>query len=155
MPSSSKLLIAAVAIGALASAAAAQPAKRPAAKSAAAGGVTPDVRCLMTMLAVAQSKNGQEPGRLGVYYFAGRIAARAPGYDLATAIKAQAPSLTGPQIETELKRCAALVQGSMQSVQTALASLRPPGAPAGPPPAGAIPAAPAPAAPAPAAPAPK
>ena len=112
-------------------------------------GASADVRCLMTMLALGQDKTRAQAGQIGVYFFMGRINARAPGFDLAAAMKAEAPTLGGPALQAELTRCGPMVAGASQSLQGAINGLRPPGAPA--------PAAPAAAAPpvAPAAPAPK
>ena len=139
---------------AAAPAAAAQkaPTHAPAA-GAPATGVTSDVRCLLTMGALASNKANQQAATLGVYFFEGRINARAPTLDLTTALKTEAARMKPADLQTEARRCAALVQGAAQSLQAAQASF---GTPA-PPPPGAGPTAPAPAAPAltpPAAPAP-
>jgi hypothetical protein len=120
----------------------------PAAKAAAApsaGGVTSDVRCLMTMIAFGQDKTRQQAGQIGAYFFAGRINARAPGLDLGSAMKAEAPKLGPAELQAELKRCGPMVAGASQSLQTAVSSLRPPGAPATPPAAASAPPAPTPA----------
>jgi hypothetical protein len=135
--------IAAVALLALAApmAASAQP-KAPPAK--AAGGVTGDVRCLLTMVALGQNKERQQAAQLGVYYFAGRISARAPTLDLNTAIRTEAALLDPKALEVEARRCGPMITGSIQMVQNGLNALRPPGPPApaaGPAPAPAPPAA--------------
>jgi len=124
-------------------------AKAPAAASAgaAATGVTADVRCLMTMIAIGQDKTKTQAAQSGVYFFFGRINERAPGFDLGAAMRAQAPTLDGPALQAEARRCGPMVQTASQGLQTALASLRPPGAAAAPAPV--APAAPAPAPPAP------
>jgi hypothetical protein len=135
-------------IAALAVAAAAAPAsaatalKAPAAApvSKADTGVTGDVRCLLVMTALASNKERQQAGQVGVYFFAGRISARAPGYDLTSAVKAQAPTLGPQQLQAELQRCGPIVAAASQGAQAAIASLRPPGAPAPAPAAPAIPA---------------
>jgi hypothetical protein len=119
----------------------AAPTHKPAPSAAQGEGVMSDVRCLMTMVAFGRDKTRQQAGQLGVYYFAGRISARAPGLDLASAIKAEAPKLGLPELQAELKRCGPMVSSSSQAVQAALNRLRPPGAP---PPAPAGSAAPAP-----------
>jgi hypothetical protein len=107
-----------------------------AAPAPAADGVTSDVRCLMTMIAFGQDKTRQQAGQIGVYFFAGRISARAPGLDLAAAMKAEAPKLGQAELQAELQRCGPLVAASSTKMQAALTVLRPPGAP----PAGASPA---------------
>jgi hypothetical protein len=112
----------------------------PAAPAPAATGVMADVRCLLTMAALASNKERQQAGQVGVYYFAGRINQRAPGFDLSAAVKAQAPLMGPKELQEEFKRCGPIVGASAQAVQAALGSLRPPGPPPGPPP-GAPPAA--------------
>jgi hypothetical protein len=124
---------------------------KPAAKPAAAAKtgsatVNDDVRCLLTMVAFSNlNKDHPQAGQIGVFFFAGRISERAPGLDLAAAVKAQAPSLGPQQLQAELQRCGPLVDGTSRKVQAAINGLRPPGAPppaapaaapaAGPPPA--------------------
>ena len=124
----------------------------PARKPAAAGAVSPvtaDVRCLMTMIAFGQDKSRAQAGQIGAYFFSGRISARAPGFDLASAMKAQAPTLGPAQLQAELKRCGPMVAAASHSLQGAINSLRPPGSTpaAAPPPANPAPAPAAPVAP--------
>ena len=123
---------------ALPAAAAAQP-KAPAAK--AAGGLTGDLRCVLTMVALAQQKDRQEAARMGVYFFAGRINARAPGVDLAAAMRTEAAQLNGKALEAEARRCGPMISSGVLNVQNGLNALRPPGAaqPAAPAPAPAAP----------------
>ena len=127
--------------------AAAAPAHKAAAARPAttATGVTGDVRCLMTMIAVGQDKTRTQAAQVGVYFFYGRINERAPGFDLASAMKAEAPKLDGPTLQAELKRCGPMVAVASQGLQSAVAALRPPGAVAAPPAAAPAPVAPAPA----------
>jgi len=144
-------MIAAAALLPLAAQAQAAKPKAPAAAAAKVGSatVTDDVRCLLTMVAFSNlNKEHPQAGQIGVFFYAGRISARAPTLDLAAAVKAQAPTMGPQQLQAELQRCGPLVDGSSKKVQAAITSLRPAGAP---PPAGA---APAPAAPGPAAPPP-
>ncbi len=113
-------------------------------------GVEADVRCLLSMVAFTNvSKDHPQAGQLGVYYFAGRISARAPTLDLAAAVKAQAPTMEPQQLQAEIQRCGSLVSAATQKFQSAINGLRTPGVPAGPAPAGpaptVTPAAPAPA----------
>lgn len=106
-------------------AAAAQP-RAPAAT--AAGGLAGDVRCVLTMVALAQQKDRQEAARMGVYFFAGRINARAPGVDLAAAMRAEAARLDGKALEAEARRCGPMINSGVLTVQNGLNVLRPPGA---------------------------
>ena len=128
--------ITAVALLALAAPAVAD-AQPKAAAPAAASGVTGDVRCLLTMVALGQSKERQQAAQLGVYYFTGRISARAPGLDLKSAMHVEAGRLDGKALEAESRRCGPMITGSIQTVQAGLNSLRPAGPP---PPAGPAPA---------------
>jgi hypothetical protein len=139
-------LIAAFALAAAApaSAATALKAAAPAPAAKADTGIMGDVRCLLVMTALASNKERQQAGQVGVYFFVGRISARAPGFDLTSAVKAQAPTLGPQQLQAELQRCGPMVATAAQNTQAAITSLRPPGAPAP------VPAAPAPAAPIPA-----
>ena len=118
--------------------AAASPSFAAPAPAAAVNPNTADVRCLLTMTAVASNKERQQAGQVGVYFFAGRLSARSPGFDLAAAVKAEAPTLGPQQLQAELQRCGPLVAAAAQKTQTAINSLRPPGAPA-PAPAGSPP----------------
>jgi hypothetical protein len=122
------LLAALVAAGSPAAAATAlHPAAHAAAKSE---GVSSDVRCLLTMVAVANiNKDHPQAAQFGIYFFVGRINARAPGLDLAAAVKAQAPTLGPQQLQAEAQRCGPIVNAAGQNFQAAIASLRPPGAP--------------------------
>jgi hypothetical protein len=123
------LLAAAVAPAAAAPAAKARPAVAPAV--GAQNPVTSDVRCLLAMLAYANlSKENPQAAQFGVYFFVGRINARAPGLDLTSAVKAQAPTMGAEQLQAALKRCGPIVNTAGQGFQAAVNSLRPPGAPA-------------------------
>ena len=95
-------------------------------------GVTADVRCLMTMMALGQDKTRAQAGQIGVYFFMGRINARAPGFDLGAAMKSEAPQLSPAALQAELKRCGPIVAGASQALQGAINGLRPPGAATGP-----------------------
>jgi hypothetical protein len=127
---------------------AAPAAAAPSATSAPATPVEGDLRCLLTMAVLGQDKTKQQAAVIGAYFFMGRLSARAPGLDVAAAVKALEAKLAPKDLPAEAQRCGPLVQGAMGSLQKSF----------GPPPGAAAPApapAPAPAAPAPAAPAPK
>lgn len=144
----STALVGALLVAAASPATAAVAAKAGPAKSGAprAGGPSADVRCLMTMYAFGQDKTRAQAGQMGVYFFAGRINSEAPGFDLAAAMRAEAPKLTPPALQEELKRCGAMVAAASQSLQTSINGLRPPGsAPGAAPGAAAAPVAPSPA----------
>jgi hypothetical protein len=151
MRATSAILIAALALAATSTNALAA---KPAAKAAApvkAGSptVTDDVRCLLTMVAFSNlNKDHSQAAQAAVFFFAGRISARAPTLDLAAAVKAQAPTLGPQQLQGELQRCGPMVDGASRRFMSAVNGLRPQGAA---PPVGAT----APAAPGPLAPPPK
>jgi hypothetical protein len=126
----SKALTAVVLMLAVSPAAAARKASPSA--GAPTSGVTGDVRCLLTMAALASNKANQQPATLGVYFFEGRISARAPGLDLPAALKAEAARLGAADLQMEAKRCAALVQQASQSLQAAQATFSGPVTPPAP-----------------------
>jgi hypothetical protein len=105
---------------------------------AKADSVTSDVRCMLTMVAFSNiNRDHPQAAQFGIHFFVGRISARAPGLDLAAAVKAQAPTLGPQQLQAELQRCGPIVSAAGQGFETAMAGLKPPGAPppgpAGPP----------------------
>lgn len=104
-----------------------------AAQGAASSPATADARCLLAMVALSNStdQNASRMGQMGVFYFAGRVKAHEPNYDFAR-LKPIAAAMTQQTAQTEVQRCGAMVESSMQQLQTALAP--PPGAK---PPAGA------------------
>jgi hypothetical protein len=118
----SKALTAAALLAAASPAAAQRAPAKPAAATAPITGVTGDVRCLLTMGALASNKANQQAATLGVYFFEGRISARSPGLDLTTALKTEAARMGPPELQAEAKRCAALVQQAAQALQSAQAN---------------------------------
>jgi len=96
-------------------AAAATPAPAP------AGGSAADARCLMTMAALAssQDENSARLGQAGVVFFAGRIKAQDPTYDLGARLKAVAQSMNGENIQAEAQRCGPMVIETLNQLQTA------------------------------------
>ena len=115
------------------------------AQAQASAGVTSDVRCMLTMAAVANNKANQPQAGLGMFFFAGRIKAQNPAFNFATDLKPVATKMTPTDFEAELKRCGPMVVSVMQGLQAAQASFGPPPQAAG---ATAPPKAPAPQAPA-------
>ena len=107
-------------LAAAASPALAAPAHPAGAPKAGATGVLGDVQCLMSMIAIGQDKTRSEAGRMGAYFFLGRINARAPGFDLAAAMKAEAPKMDGPAIQASLKRCGPMIAAGSQNLQAAV-----------------------------------
>jgi|WetSurMetagenome_2_1015567.scaffolds.fasta_scaffold112557_2 hypothetical protein len=111
----------------LASAAYAQPVAAPSATTA-------DANCLLEMVALSNSNDPdqQRLGQNGVFYFAGRVAARDPSFDFA-GLKAMASKLNMQTAQADLQQhCAPMFEKSMSQVAAALA-----------PPASTAPAAPA------------
>jgi hypothetical protein len=127
-----KVSVVAGLVAAAASPAAAQATHAPAHAAPAAGssslttGVTGDVRCLLTMGALASNKANAQAATLGVYFFEGRITARAPTIDLTAALKTEAARMTQADLQSEARRCGSLIQQAMQSLQTAQANFQAP-----------------------------
>jgi hypothetical protein len=144
----STALTAVLLLGAASPVAAAQKPTAPGGASGLTTGVTGDVRCLLTMGALASNKANQQAATLGVYFFEGRITARAPSLDLTAALKTEVARMGPAELQSEAQRCGALVRHAAQSLQAAQASMSGPVSPPGAAPA-------APAAPAPATPTPK
>ena len=100
------------------------------AQAQAASGVTADVRCMLTMAAVANNKANQPQAGLGMFFFAGRIKAQNPAFNFATDLKPVATKMTATDFEAEIKRCGPMVVSVMQGLQAAQASFGPPPQPA-------------------------
>ncbi|HEX3888504.1 MAG TPA: hypothetical protein VHW05_13485 [Phenylobacterium sp.] len=131
MRATSAILIAALALAVTSTGAlAAKPAARAAAPvKAGSPTVTDDVRCLLTMVAFSNiNKDHAQAAQAAVFFFAGRISARAPTLDLAAAVKAQAPTLGPQQLQGELQRCGPMVDGASHRFMAAVNGLRPQGA---------------------------
>jgi hypothetical protein len=106
----------------------------PAAPAApATGGVNDEARCLMTMAAFTGAKdpNTANSAQFGVAYFAGRIKARDPSYDLGTRLKAVAAGMSGQNVQAEADRCGAMVLQALKELQVAQAAFGPPPSGAG------------------------
>jgi len=108
-----------------------------AAQAPAASPVTSDARCLMAMAALSSSsdQNAAGVGHEGVVYFAGRIKAREPSYDLGVRLKTVAAGLNGQSLQAEVQRCAPLVVEALRQLQAAQESLAPPASKSAPAPA--------------------
>ena len=89
----------------------------------AASPLVADVRCLLTMAAFGGAKERQQAAQVGVYFFVGRISARAPGLDLGAALRAEAPKLGPQELQVELRRCGTIVESQSTALQTAMSSL--------------------------------
>jgi hypothetical protein len=112
--------------------------------------VTGDVRCLLTMGALASNQANQQAATLGVYFFEGRITARAPTLDLTSALKTEVARMGPADLQSEAQRCGSLMRQAAQSLQAAQASFSGPVSTPGAAPPGATPPAARPATPAPA-----
>ncbi|MDB5496635.1 MAG: hypothetical protein JWP28_666 [Phenylobacterium sp.] len=103
-------------------AAAVQKAPAPGGAAGLTTGVTGDVRCLLTMGALASNKANQQAATLGVYFFEGRITARAPTLDLTAALKTEVARMGPADLQSEAQRCGSLVRQAAQALQAAQAS---------------------------------
>jgi hypothetical protein len=90
--------------------------------------VAADARCLMTMAAFtgAKDSNTASTAQLGVVYFAGRIKAQNPGYNLATQLKAVAAGMNGQPLKAEADRCGPMVLEVLRELEAAQQALAPP-----------------------------
>jgi hypothetical protein len=113
---------------ALAAAVTLSPLAAAATPQAAGAGVTDEARCLMTMAAFTGAKdpNTATSAQFGVAYFAGRIKARDPGYDLGARLKSVAASMNGQQLQAEADRCGAMVLQALRELQVAQDGMKPP-----------------------------
>lgn len=103
--------------------AATAPARAASPPPAAAPALVADVRCLLTMAAFGGAKERQQAAQVGVYFFVGRISARAPGLDLGAALRAEAPKLGPQELQVELRRCGTIVESQSTALQTAMSTL--------------------------------
>ena len=107
-----------------------------AAKASAGSAANADARCLMTMAALASTKdeNASHIGQAGVVYFAGRIKAEEPGFDFSTRLKAVTVGLTPQTLQSEAQRCGPRGVETLNQLQAAHRSFGPPPGAAAPPP---------------------
>ncbi len=85
--------------------------------------VTRDARCLLVMGAMGTDANSKTAALLGVFYYAGRISARDPGFDFSTRLRAVAEQIGDADFEGEAKRCGAEMTQASKSLDAAQASL--------------------------------
>jgi hypothetical protein len=87
-----------------------------------------DARCLLTMATLSGLTDLQSKrlGPAGVLYYAGRIAAEDPVYDLGARLPNVAHALKGQSVKAEADRCAPTVLRSMSQLHSAQQALSPP-----------------------------
>lgn len=112
------------------------PAAAAAATAAAPPAASPalqDARCLMVMgaLSASQDQNTAIDAQFGVAYFAGRIKARDPSFNLGTRLPAVAASLNGQPMQAEASRCGPMVVEALKELQAAQRAFAPPPAASG------------------------
>lgn len=66
-----------------------------------------DVRCVLAMSAMLRSPQYKDAGGAGIFYFAGRIEGRDPGFDLGSAMKREAGRMGAADYGDEARRCGA------------------------------------------------
>jgi hypothetical protein len=64
-----------------------------------------DVRCVIGMSVMSRNETYKQWGMLGVFFYAGRIEGRKPGYDLGEAIRREVRLMPVPEYQTEIQRC--------------------------------------------------
>jgi hypothetical protein len=121
---------------ALSAAIALTPALAASAPAAPAGssGAAADARCLMAMAAFsgASDQNTARMAQAGVLYFAGRIKAQDPSYNLGVQLKNVAASMTPQMMQTEAQqRCGPMLIEAMHELDAAQQALAPPPAAGG------------------------
>jgi hypothetical protein len=107
-----------------------------AAPAAPTTGTTADARCLIAMAAFTSAKdpNTARTAQAGVIFFAGRIKADDPSFDLGSRLKPLAASMTPETLQTEAQqRCGPMLLAAMRELDAAQQAFGPPpssGAPA-------------------------
>jgi hypothetical protein len=89
--------------------------------------VTSDVRCMLTLSAVASDPNQRQAAVMGIYYFAGRIKAQNPGYNFGPGLKAEGERMTVADFQKELKPCGDQMKATaaaLEAAQTVLKDLK-------------------------------
>jgi hypothetical protein len=64
-----------------------------------------DVRCVLGMSVMGRNETYKQWGMLGVFFYAGRIEGRKPGYDLSEAIRREVRIMPAAEYQTEIQRC--------------------------------------------------
>jgi hypothetical protein len=109
-------------------AAVALPVAASAATAAPGVGVDADARCLMVMATFTGAKDPvmANTAQMGVAFFAGRIKARDPSYNLGVRLKAVAASMNGKPMQAEADRCAPQVMAFIKELDEAQKAFGPP-----------------------------
>jgi hypothetical protein len=68
-----------------------------------------DVRCVIGMSAMSRNEQYKSWGTLGVFFYSGRIEGRAPGFDLAEAIKREVRQIPAAGYNDIIQGCSALL----------------------------------------------
>ncbi len=89
---------------------------------AGTGGLSGDVRCLMTMAALTSSKDPKQAqlAAAGVAFFTGKVKAQDPSFNFATRLKPVAAELNRTAITSEAQRCGPMLTASLRELDTAL-----------------------------------
>jgi hypothetical protein len=97
--------------------------------AAPTGGAAGDARCLISMAAFTSAKdpNTARTAQAGVIFFAGRIKADDPSFDLGTRLKPIAASMTPETLQTEAQqRCGPMLMAAMKELDAAQQAFGPP-----------------------------
>lgn len=68
-----------------------------------------DVRCVIGMSIMSRNEQYKSWGTLGVFFYAGRVEGRTPGFDLAGAIKREVRQIPAANYNEIIQRCSALL----------------------------------------------
>lgn len=78
-----------------------------------------DVRCILSLQAVAADPKQRDQAVRGVYYFLGKVSSRGAVTRLQTLLLNEGRNLnSAPKVQAELARCGAELNGSTQGLQT-------------------------------------
>jgi hypothetical protein len=100
-----------------------------------------DLKCMVVAGALNHSEDAgtRTASSLMVYYFLGRLDARSPSMDIASALKTQMQTMKSTDLQGEAKRCGDIMTARSQALQSVSAKLNaeahPPGAAGSPAPA--------------------
>ncbi|MBL8553670.1 MAG: hypothetical protein JNL41_05280 [Phenylobacterium sp.] len=68
-----------------------------------------DVRCVLAMSVMARNETYKQWGTFGVFFYAGRIEGRDPGFSLSDAVKREVRLIRPDEYNAEIKRCSDLL----------------------------------------------
>lgn len=83
-----------------------------------------DVRCLLTMAALASNEQARTTAMNGVYYFLARVTQQEPNFDFSRSLRVEADKMSVADFRAEGARCGAILQSVVKNLQAAQAALQ-------------------------------